>query len=647
MTERIYNLVKNGKSEYVLLIPKRTNSYKDKYIDFAVKTFNELLRKSTGVSLSVSTSTVGKFVSIGNTDELKRLSLENDFGKDGFSVKEINGNLYLYGESDYGAIWAVQEFFERTVDYKFYALDEIKISKKSTIDITGFNVSYTPSIPNRSCGFSIAADVEYATGLKGLIGTGTLLDGTRLWGAEKLWVHNHVQLYIQPTKYYKEHPEWFVLEKNSFEIDPNKMKAGRMQLCLSNVELRAEFAKNLIIQIEKQPQVKYFLIGHEDNDSFCSCENCKKAIEKLGTSGLHMDFINDVARRVESWRVKNAPEREIYVGGLAYELTTSFKAPVKTINGEVVPVDDCVVAEKNVFMCFAPIFTPDHARSYSDELNKTLPKVLEKWKKVCNHFTVWLYYGSFRRNFEFVDGIYSIKENIDFYTNLGAKWFFLETSNEVGAFSFQAMTLYVLMRLQWNKNLDTNELIEEFGRNYYKVAWKYLKKYFKYCMDYFDKSRKRVQYLTGRPFLYGVCQRDTMPVGFWSLNAIYDLSLLLDQADKAIDNANYSLTLKEKMHDRIEIERLLLLHVQLEHFNHKLSDYDEMRTINTFPKEKILELCDRFEKDVEKFGIKEINGDGPAMKTIQGWRERALTTPRFWENRMLMHNQIFNSLDKD
>ena len=81
MTERIYNLVKNGKSEYVLLIPKSTNSYKDKYIDFAVKTFNDLLVKSTGVSLSVSTSAVGKFVSIGNTDELKRLNLINDFGR--------------------------------------------------------------------------------------------------------------------------------------------------------------------------------------------------------------------------------------------------------------------------------------------------------------------------------------------------------------------------------------------------------------------------------------------------------------------------------------------------------------------------------------------------------------------------------------
>lgn len=639
-----YKLIDNGRTEYQLLIPKN----QDAYTAFAVKTFNDALKKSTGIELETVVEPTGKFVSLGNTERFKKQNLSVEYGADGFAVKEIDGNLYLFGQSEYGVVWAVYGFLERAVGYKFFAIDEIKIEERTVIDITQTDIVYTPSIENRCTAFGLSMqDVNYATGLKAYLRYGKRLDGSCFWGAgESDWVHNHVQEYIPPKKYYQNHPEWFVLGDNKPQTKIEDLNVHNMQLCLSNAEMRDEFAKNFIEVIKKQEKSKYFMIGHEDNPYFCDCENCQKRIKEIGKSGLHMDFLNDMARRVESWRKMNAPEREIYVGGLAYEMNLSFEPPVKMENGEYVPVAPCVVAEDNVVVCFAPIFAPEHARPVSCESNKNLINILNNWKKVCKNFAVWLYYGSFRRNFEFVDGIYRIKEDVKFYKELGAKWLYLQTPHVKGAISFQKMTLYVFTSLEWDSTKDTDELIEEFGENYYKEAWKYIKKYFQFFMEYYAKTRKRIEYLTGKPFLYGMCQRDTVPQGFWELNAVYEASLLLDEAEKAIKQAGYSSEMQENLLDRVELERMTLLHIQLEYFNQKLSDYDEKRTINAYPKEKILELCDRFERDIKKFNIPYVNGDGTAMETIEKWRERANTTPRFWEERIYEYRKTFDGIGK-
>ena len=207
------------------------------------------------------------------------------------------------------------------------------------------------------------------------------------------------------------------------------------------------------------------------------------------------------------------------------------------------------------------------------------------------------------------------------------------------------MTLYVLTQLEWNKDLDPDELRKEFCDAYYKAAAPFIEKYYQYLMDYYAKTRKRIEYLTGKDYCYGMCFTDTVPQGFWELNAVYDAWLILEDADKAIDEFGYNdLALIEKLHDRIELERMTLLYIQLEYFNKDMCNYDELRTINTFPKEKVLELCDRFERDVKKFELKFINGDGTPDEIIQNWRNRAVNTHRFWEERIYKLRENFNKV---
>lgn len=632
-------MIKNKKTDYVVLVPEKT----DTFIDFAVKTLVDNLYLSTGVKLEITKCADDKkFISIGETTKKIEQNFTTRYGIDGYAVKEKDGNLYLFGQSDYGPIWAVYGFLEEKIGYKFYAIDEIKVEKRNEIDISGLVIEYTPSIPNRCSGFGLAKyDLEYATGLKAYAWYGQRLDKKYFWG---LWAHNHVNVILPPKKYYKDHPEWFFQMERFKKDNPEEMIPDKMQLCFSNSEMRDEFFKNLVKEIENNKHATYFMIGHEDIDDHCTCENCKKIASEITQSGLHFDFINDMARRVEAWRKVNAPERKIMIGGFAYSWGLSFEAPVKFENGQYVPLRPDLKADDNVFVFFCSMPSKEHSRPITDEANKHIRSTMDRWKTLCNHFGVQSYYGSFRRAFEFVDGIYRFKPELEYYKNLGVESYYMEAPSYKGSIAMQAMSLFVLTSLEWDLSKDTDDLIKEFCDAYYKSASKYVQEYFYYLMDYYQKVRERTEYLTGEKFYYGMCYSDTVAQGFWSLNAVADAMKLLDKADKAIDDADYDKELKEKLHDRIELERMSELHIILEHFNRETSAYDEARSVNAFSKEKIFEYCDRMEKDIKKFGIVRINGDSnDPIETINGWRKRAENSARAWQNRIDNMHQKFDS----
>ncbi len=617
-------IVDAGKSEYKLLIAN------DSEIDrVASGNFNKILFESTGVELLVEVegeTLPKKFVSIGNTKAFKNQNFDKSYTESGVAIVEKDGNLYIFGKGYSGAVWAVQVFFEQAINYRFYTKDEISFDKTQDLEIGGFDYKFTPSILNRGSGFALCrTDREYATGLKAYAWYGERPDGTSFWGT---WAHNHFTM-IPPDKYGESHPEWFNDKKN--------------QLCLSNMEMRDEFFKNFVEYLKTQTTQTHFLLGHQDNYDFCYCDECKKKIEQIGAGGLCMEFINDIARRTEKWRKENCPNREISVGTLAYSLETSIVPPVKKVNGEYVPVSTSVIAEPNVFVAFAPIDAIEHSRPITDEVNKEFFNIFKKWRIVCNRFSYYFYFGSFRRCFEIVDGIYLFKENVKTVKEFGCETLFVENNSSKNSIFFQAMHLFVLTSLEWNHEKDTDELIDEFMSAYYKCAKEPMREFFDYCIDYWAKVRAREEYFNGQKYTYGMCLTDTIHSGFWSLNALYDLNLLLDKADKIIDESDYSKEQKEFLHDRVEVERLSVICAEVENFVSATTSYDEARQINAFTVESAHKLVDRFEKGIKKFNIPKVDGDGKtAFDTIARWREEIDSAARGWENRIYkLHGKIY------
>lgn len=624
-------ITQNKKSEYVILIPKGNSSI-DKV---ASENFNKLLKLVTGVELPVveeNDAPCDKIVSIGDTQALKDAKVERKYGKGGVGIVEKEGNLFIFGEGYSGAVFAVQVFFEQVAGYKFFAKDEFCFDKKDTLSVDGLEYYYTPTIPNRGSGFALCrTDREYATGLKAYAFYGERADGTSFWGT---WAHNHFVM-IPPDKYADAHPEWFNEKKN--------------QLCLSNMEMRDEFFKNFVEHLKTNTTQTHFMLGHQDNYDFCYCEKCREKINKIGTGGLCMEFINDIAIRTEKWRQENCPEREISVGTLAYSLETSIVPPVKKVGDEYLPVSDSVVAQPNVFISFAPMDAIEHSRPLTDEINKEYYSIFKKWNVISKRLCNYMYFGSFRRCFEIVDGIYIFKQNVNALKELGCETYFVENNSNKNSIFFQAMHLYVLTSMEWNGDRDTDEVIDEFMSAYYKCAKKPMREFFDYCISYWKKVRERSEYFNGKKYTYGMCLTDTIADGFWSLNALYDLNLILDKADKLIDEGDYEDEMKQKLHDRVELERLCVICAELEYFANQMSPYAEARTINAFTKESAMKLLDRFEKGVKKFNIPKVDGDGKtAFDTIARWREEIENSARGWENRIKsMHEKIYDLFGED
>ena len=259
-------LVKNGENRALVVIPENASPFEKIAADLVVR----YIYSGAGVKPEIVTESVAKYclsrgddkqcIYIGNTAALKNRNLPVRHGRGGFTVKEADGDLFIFGHGRCGVIWAAQAFLEKAVSYKFFAADEIEYDKTDVVDVTGYDFYFTPSIENRASGFFAASkDSVYATGLKAMTRFGGLADGSPFFGTwnEKISCHNHLTI-LPPDKYYKDHPEWYDSKKN--------------QLCLTNPQMRDEFFKNLIEYFKAYPNQTHFLLGHEDNEDVCECE---------------------------------------------------------------------------------------------------------------------------------------------------------------------------------------------------------------------------------------------------------------------------------------------------------------------------------------------------------------------------------------
>ena len=229
----------------------------------------------------------------------------------------------------------------------------------------------------------------------------------------------------------------------------------------------------------------------------------------------------------------------------------------------------------------------------------------------------------------------------------GCEFFFVECNNTKAAIAFQKMHLYVLTQLEYDGSRDTDELIDEFMDAYYKCAAKDMRKMFDYVIAYYAKMRNVYERLCDRKYCYGMCQDDANPQHFWGMDAIYDLTLIINDAIKSVDESGLSVDEKNILKNRIELERLSLLYIQLEYFTGKTSEYDEARSINAYTPERISELLAEFKNGCEKFGVTEVDGDGDVRGTLERWKAEADGASREWENRIIEHYRKIDELNSE
>lgn len=399
---------------------------------------------------SVSSAEMKGAFLIGN-DVFEKNSIQNELKKFpfGYVVKIADGGLILGGTDANTRADGLYRLFERhgmkfyirnLREYKLYPGMETLEEAPKKKEIV-FQDSYSEKV-------RFARTSSEVGGTRGNPRT-TKEVKAHVYGL--LWTSHAHDLMVPYSIYGKTHPEYYALLSNGKRM--GKTNSMGVHLCMSNPDLPAIAAANIINWIGQQPWATYFDISPSDGPNWCTCKNCTALdVSGHGRSDRLWRFNNKVAELVG----KKYPDKKLVC--LAY-----------TPNSEPPPAGGKIAG--NCVVLFAP-YCWGGARSQFHSLdaprNRTAYRNFLAWMKILKPGQMI--------GFEYPPsyclypsaGMKPMFEKIkllDRYPQVFALDYCGFSSN-----SFYKLSRYVLAELEWNPRLDTDKMITDFMKHYYGPA---------------------------------------------------------------------------------------------------------------------------------------------------------------------------------
>ena len=279
-----------------------------------------------------------------------------------------------------------------------------------------------------------------------------------------LWPCHTFEKLLPPEKCFDAHPDWYS------EVDGKRLKV-KTQLCLTNPEVVAAVATNVLAAIRRDPTAPCYGVSQNDWFNFCTCEKCKAMDDaEESHAGTMINFVNQIAEIVE----REYPGKVIET--LAYQYT---RKPPKTIR-----------PRKNVLVCLCAMEV-DQSRPIPESDSKesvAFTKEIKAWSKICDRLYVWDYDTNFTHSLMLYPYYRQLQGNLRFYRELGV-YFVYGCANVVGYHDdFAELKNYLLAKWLWNPELPADKLIDRFFKGYYGTAAPIVRKYFDDVIDYQMKA---------------------------------------------------------------------------------------------------------------------------------------------------------------
>ncbi len=540
-------LMIDGKINYSLVVPAQPNA-KEKN---AAETLQYFLSKtSTPLEVVNEQKYSGQNAFyIGNTDYAKAAVVSSvNLDEDAYLFKRLDNNLILSGGLENGllnGVYSLLEFF----GFRKYSSDDPVIIPEATSFSLPKNELKAPRIKYRTTNYYDARDEDYSTWHK--------LSSRDSWG---LFVHTF-EVLIPTDKYGKTHPEYFSL------IDGERNPVT--QLCLSNEEVFQTLVTELKERIEKNPKPKYWSVSQNDNDKYCQCGPCSDLNKKYGNlpSGSMLWFVNRVAREF--------PDK--IISTLAYWYTRA--APSN------------IVAEPNVNIMLCniestrenPVFDTDPA----------FTRDLQDWGKMSQDILIWDYNIQFANPVSPFPNLHTIGPNIKFYIQNNVRALFMQATGNKGEFGH--LRAYLIAKLMWNPDADSNAIIDDFLEGYYGKAATPIRNYIYSMRESLLKDNFRLN-IFGDP-------RDAVN-NYLAPEKMTEYNRLFDNAEKAVSDDLEKWT-------RVKEARLPLLIAEIQiagqiSVGQEGSFYTTDTNGNVIPKPDMKNKVEDFLASAKKAGIKRI-----------------------------------------
>lgn len=532
--------VQNGKPKGRIIIT--TNSIPEKK---AAELLQDFLQRISGTKLHIVeniTSNRGDIV-IGNENPNKSVSTK-DLTEDGFRITNSDGILRIVSGGGNGSVYGVVTLLERFLGVGYWGEHEYSFQPQKTITFPSIDIAENPAFRYRqSQNYALATDSIY-----------------KLWNrlespdevfAADYWVHTFDRL-LPSEKYGKEHPEYY----SFFNGKRHPGKAS--QWCLTNPEVLEIVTAKLDSIFKANPQKHIISVSQNDgNYTNCQCEKCKAIDEHEGAlSGSLIHFINKLAERF--------PDKEIST--LAYLYTMKPPKHVKP--------------RPNVNIMLCSIDCDREVTLTENASGREFVKAMEGWSRISDNIFVWDYGINFDNYLVPFPNFHILRENIRLFKKNHATMHFSQIASNLGG-DFAEMRTWLVSKLMWNPQADTDSLQNVFLKGYYGDAAPYLYRYIKIMEGALIGSGQRLWiYDSPVSHKHGMLKPELMR----------RYNILFDKAEQAV--ANDSTYLARVQRSRLPIQ---------------YSELDIARSESNMDVEDIIKKLDLFEQRVKLFNVPTLN----------------------------------------
>lgn len=489
-------LAKDGKTDYQIVIagnnPK--NVWDARFLAW-------FLKEKTGAEFPVRGADVmlknRHSIFLGDSDALRKIVGPLPYAgmKDqDHIVKSVGEDILLYGKGYDADFYAVSEFLDRCLGFRFYQRFVVpEIVKTPTFILKPFDYHLSWALTWRYLPQSRFSDYfrgenVYSLKTSPKMGRYRVVENNKprsfsftefpvevqpeqlkVCGAHTAFFylptkHSHHEGYpfIENRDYFETNPEFYAVDKNG--------KSRKEMPCFGTQEMRREFTKNIEKHFDSLGTDNVEItVSYPDGCAVCECPTCLKLQEKYGTpGGAYFEYLLELGEEF----MKTHPRTKIR--GLMYQKTVS-QIPPTFPDGKKFP--------PNVDFLYCDITSKTNHTWDAPENQQSFEWLKKAMKVVEGELRVWTYYAHYDqiRILPFAaDNI--IVDNIKKTAGLGIKGNFFEfypwnTGYAKNFVNFSDLNLYLFYRFCKNPKLDYDQEVTDFMNHVYGPAAQLAKQY--------------------------------------------------------------------------------------------------------------------------------------------------------------------------
>lgn len=360
--------------------------------------------------------------------------------EDGFRLRTEDDCLYISSGGGKGTVYGVVTLLENYLGVSCYGAHAYRIPQSGDVTIPALDHAENPAFRYRqSQCYAMTEDPVYKDWFR--------FEEPSEAFAGNYWVHTFEK--ILPSDIYgKSHPEYY-----SF-INGERRPGKASQWCLTNPDLFEEVCRRVDSIFRANPGLNLLSVSQNDgNYTNCACPSCRALDESEGgPSGSLVHFLNRLGERF--------PDKEFST--LAYLYTMHPPRHVRP--------------RSNVNIMLCDIDCKREVPLTENASGRDFVSALEGWSSICDNLFIWDYGINFDNMVAPFPNFPILQKNIALFKKHNATMHFSQIGGSKGS-CFPEMRAYMVSKLMWNPERDSDSLMRSFMEGYYGAAARHLYQY--------------------------------------------------------------------------------------------------------------------------------------------------------------------------